>query len=723
MIKNSKYNIIFSIIFVLFLVSQFDKCVSSSHPLIDLAFGGRCTTIAVSRGASTEGPMVTHTADCSDCDFRVNKVPAMDHPEGSVRTLYEYRGPYPATVTKERGEKGTWHPDNLQGSESQLDAWGSHSVITGTIPQVAHTYAIIEGGYGMINEHQVIIGESTCAAKMWASPPSNGGKAIIEARELSRVALERTKSAREAVELMGALAEKYGFYSADWLSGGDMSLGEGGEALTVGDTKEAWVFHVLPDDTGTSAVWAAQKVPEGHVAVVANQFIIKHIDPTLLGTEQLYSSNIFEVAKRKGFWKEEDGLLHFTTTYAPARAHAPYSNRRVWRVFNLVAPSYYLPGDIDPLAVGYPFSVPVDDAVGPRDLMRIQRDHYEGTPYDMTKGLAAGPFGDPTRFDPGPNGGMTMGTVLNGSFERAIAMFRTSTTIVAQARHNLPDAVGARLWLATYNPASSSFLPLYPAGSGPLPSEYTTGSLFKYDPRSAFWNFLAVGNYAARFFNVAMPEVKIVQDALEHGSFVATEAAEKDAVRMLDNGDKKGAAHVLGEVSIDQATVIVSAWVSLLPKLITVFHDGYHAQTLDGPKITMTKLFYPEWWLEAVGYFNQKPNQIPGMIWFNSNPADADADADGHSFASHSHRDDESNIHRHHSKPVPLIVEPGPVIPAPDLVPTDHKTKVEDAQPVHGAAGGHLVWSAFMVALGAIIGGWWVRRAMCTERQETYSQI
>lgn len=129
-----------------------------------------------------------------------------------------------------------------------------------------HTFALFEAGYGIMNEYQVAIGESTCAARFWAAPTSAGGKAMIEARELSKIALERTKTAREAVQLMGDLAVKYGFYAADW-SGGDMSKGEGGEGLTVIDKEEAWVFHVLSDDTGASAVWAAQRVPDDHVSV------------------------------------------------------------------------------------------------------------------------------------------------------------------------------------------------------------------------------------------------------------------------------------------------------------------------------------------------------------------------------------------------------------------------------------------------------------------------
>lgn len=117
-----------------------------------------------------------------------------------------------------------------------------------------------------MNEHQVAIGESTCAARFWAAPTTAGGKAQIEARQLSQIALERAVTAASAIKIMGDLAVKYGFYAADW-TGGDLSKGEGGEALTVIDKNEAWVFHVLADDTGTSAVWAAQRLPDGHVSI------------------------------------------------------------------------------------------------------------------------------------------------------------------------------------------------------------------------------------------------------------------------------------------------------------------------------------------------------------------------------------------------------------------------------------------------------------------------
>jgi dipeptidase len=136
--------------------------------------------------------------------------------------------------------------------------------------QVAHTYALYEAGYGIMNEKQLAMGESTCASWFYAAPTTAGGKARVEVRELSKIALERTSNARDAIQMMGDLATDLGYYSADW-AGGDMSRGEGGEALTVIDTEEAWVFHVTSDDTGTSAVWAAQRVPEGEVSEINNE--------------------------------------------------------------------------------------------------------------------------------------------------------------------------------------------------------------------------------------------------------------------------------------------------------------------------------------------------------------------------------------------------------------------------------------------------------------------
>ena len=165
----------------------------------------------------------------------------------------------------------------------------------GTVPyDTDSTYAFIDGAYGMMNDQDLAIGESTCGARITACPCLKGGQALMDARELSLIALASVLSrlARCAVELMGGLAEAHETYGAD------ATAGEAGEALTVVDREEAWVFHVLADDTGTSAVWAARKVPDAHVAVVANQFVITTLPPEEQGSQWLASANVKDVATR-----------------------------------------------------------------------------------------------------------------------------------------------------------------------------------------------------------------------------------------------------------------------------------------------------------------------------------------------------------------------------------------------------------------------------------------
>lgn len=226
---------------------------------------------------------------------------------------------------------------------------------------------------------------------------------------------------------MGDLAMKYGFYSADWdvsASGLDAVLGEGGEALTVTDPDEAWVFHISPDPSGAKAVWVAQRVPDDHIAVVANAFVIKEVDPKNK-KDFLYSDNLWAVAEEMGWWTPESKkLLHFTKTYAPESYRPDYSNRRVWRVLSLAAPSANLSAFTDPLGMSYPFSVKVDSKLSAEDLMQFQRDHFEGTEFSLTEGLAAGPYGNPNRFDAGPVGDMTAADTFEGEFPRAISLFR-----------------------------------------------------------------------------------------------------------------------------------------------------------------------------------------------------------------------------------------------------------------------------------------------------------
>lgn len=547
--------------------------------------------------AGTKGPMVTHTADCAECDFRINKVPAADYPEGTLRPIYLLSGAYPRQVREDRGE--TWKESNLEDMPQKAE-WariGKREII-GYIPQVAHTYALLEGMYGIMNEHQVAIGESTCASKLWAAPRgSSGGKALLEASELSQIALERCDTARAAIQLMGSLAEEYGFYSAEWdtsLFGDSLPKGEGGEALTVIDKTEAWVFHIIPDDTGTSAVWVAQRVPDNHIAVVANNFIIREIEED--SDNFMYSSTIYAVAQRKGWWTPESGRLNFLKVFVPQRYHPNYCHRRVWRVFSLAAPSLVLPSTTNAFADDYPFSVEVDKQVSPETLMHWQRDHYEGTQFSTTEGLAGGPYGDPNRFDTGESLNLTAMDAKQGEFPRAISLFRTSYAIVAVAREGVPDVL-SMTWLCQYAPDMSSFFPFYVATEA-LPSAWTRGTFHQYDTAVAWWNHAAAGNYACRFYRFTIVTVRKLQDyvtALLQASLLDVEADVTHGSIPEDMVDR------ITTFTIQKGAEVNSMWKDLLPELITRYRDGYVIDGLIEAEVSIKKMFYPRWWLESVG--------------------------------------------------------------------------------------------------------------------------
>ena len=190
--------------------------VSARYQSKDQFMNDHCTTIVVGKdGTKDKSTLLTYNADCAECDWRINKVAARDWPASSMRPVYLLSGAYPRQVRDDRGV--TWSPDNLENLPQREEWMTMRGEIIGHIPQVDHTYALIEGLYGIMNEHQVSIGESTCASKLWAAPAgSAGGKALLEASELSQLGLERGKTAREAIQVMGDLAVKYGFYSADW---------------------------------------------------------------------------------------------------------------------------------------------------------------------------------------------------------------------------------------------------------------------------------------------------------------------------------------------------------------------------------------------------------------------------------------------------------------------------------------------------------------------------
>ena len=515
------------------------------------------TTIAVNRKATTIGAsVITHNNDCIQCDQRVTHVPAKDWPLGSMRPIFPLRVSYPRYL--ELPEYNIHGPEYLK-ADVDIANWNySDFKPIGYISQVRHTYGYTLGSYGIMNEKQLSIGQSTCQAKLYAfavgqNSPLTGepGKALLNIIPLTEIALERCESARCAIETIGALAEQHGFYGdITFPFSENLAKSSAGEALTIGDKEEVWMFHILPDDTGNSAVWVAQRIQEGHISVCANQFVINEID---FNDDHnfLYSKNVVDVAIRNGFYDPSTAIpFSFSAAFAIGYGVRGYESwRRVWRIFTLASPSIYLSpytNEFGTFGYGkesmlpYPFSVKVDELLSLESIKTMARDNFEGTPFSMFDGPAAGPMGDPIRYQPFSI--LTSGEVegvsysswkKNGKlFNKPISSWRTSYSHISLSRPNMLDTLGAVSWIAQYAPHHSVFIPVYAAAATTPPSMYV-GTLYKVDRGSNWWAFCLLSNYLSRWFKWTIRTIRAYQHKLETMLETKTASIEGDIAGML----------------------------------------------------------------------------------------------------------------------------------------------------------------------------------------------
>jgi len=517
-----------------------------------------CTTIGVTKGASVDGSvMVTHTCDCGTCDFRIIRTPAMDFEEGAKRACYPYLDQWPAYVGEDRGPG--WENDKFPDTEP-----------LGYIDQVPHTYAYFGSSYGMINEHQLSIGECTTAAKTYARPEK--GVRLLDISELSRIALERCKTAKEAVQLMGDLAVEYGYYG--W-----------GETLVVGDTKEIWIIEMCASPDQKSALWAAKKVPDGEVFVEANCMRIRDLDPDDPNT--MHSPNLVEICAEQGWYDPDSGeTFDWMRAVSPGEySHAYYSHRRVWRTMDRMAPSLELsPWVEDTYTREYPFSVKPDEKLSVADVIDLQRDWYQDTEFDLSEGLAAGPFGTPNRYAGGSK-------LVEGSWERAISIFRCAYVFVTQSRDYLPDPVGGVIWFGPDAPHTSAYVPFY-CGMNELPEIYERGYLKKFDRNTAGWAFNFLGNWADLKFDYMIEDMHAKQLEIEGKEFAYQPAIEKAAVSLYKQSPEL-AKEFLTNYAINNANAVVEEWWEFTDEMVAKYIDGY----VNGEGVG-----YPDWWLKEVGY-------------------------------------------------------------------------------------------------------------------------
>ncbi len=542
-----------------------------------------CSTGIVTPGASENGSMfVYHSDDGHMSDARLMYVPAADHEPGSQRPVY-----YDESAMGELSGYGSFGYNRYTGDArgpDYVNPDAPQSVPIGYIPQVAHTYGYFDANYGIMNEHQLMFGECTDGSKMDNTMP--GPSRLFYSSELSRVALERCTTAREAVALMGHLIDTYGYYGT-------------GETLPVADPEEAWVFEMVPGPKGMPSLWAAQKVPDGEIFVAANELRIRTLDAT--NPDQLFSTNLHAVATEAGWWKPEDGTLDWLETVSLGEYNHPYySLRRVWRMLDKVAPSKKLsPWVKNGYTKEYPFSVKPDKKLARQDVLDLLRDHYEDTPFDMHKGVAAGPYGCPYRIlgAEDASGDVADPTQKReGAWERPLSVYYCTYIQVSEGRKSLPDPIGGILWFGTDKPAETCFTPFY-AGITEVAEPYRTGDARVYSRNDAFWTFNFVANWAQINYRDIHAEIVAKRTELEHAAQEAIVTTDEKALELYKT-DPTAARAYLTAFSKNTANNTFTTWRSLGDLLIAKYADG----AVNTPTKMNDEIGYPKAWIETTSW-------------------------------------------------------------------------------------------------------------------------
>ncbi|HEY4787023.1 MAG TPA: C69 family dipeptidase, partial [Bacteroidales bacterium] len=366
-----------------------------------------CTNYIITKGASVDGSvMISYAADSHILYGELYYHPAMDYPVGALLDIVE---------------------------------WDTGKPL-GKIKQVRHTYNVV----GNMNEYQVAIGETTFGGREELVDTT----AIVDYGSLMYIALERSKTARQAIHVMTDLVAEYGYASE-------------GESFSVSDKNEAWILEMIGKGPGRrGAVWVARRIPDGYICGHANQSRITTF-PQNDTTECLYASDVISFAKEKGYYKGDNKDFSFADAYAPLNFEGVrFCEVRVWSMFRKVNKDMdkyfdYVKGTN--MRNRLPLWIKPDRKITLQDMMMFMRDHLEGTPLDMTKDVGAGPYGLPYRWRP-----LTWKVdSIEYCNERATATQQTGFSFVAQSRSWIPDKIGGILWFGVDDAASTVYTPMY----------------------------------------------------------------------------------------------------------------------------------------------------------------------------------------------------------------------------------------------------------------------
>ena len=495
--------------------------------------GMACTNFLVGKEASVDGStMVSYAADSYALYGFLHHSPAADYAEGAVREVKD---------------------------------WDTGKPLC-TIPQVAHTYNVV----GNMNEHQLTIGETT-----WGGRPELETGEGIDYGSLIYIALERCKTAREAIKCMTDLVAEYGYASS-------------GETFSIADPNEVWMMELIgKGKVEKGAVWVATRVPDDCIAAHANQARITTIN--FKDKENwMWSKDVVKFARKQGYYtgkKDED--FNFQEAYAPYDFSGLYvCEARVWsffrkfsddmdKYFDFASGKTFVETGGKYAGERMPLYIKPNHKVSAQELKNCMRDQYEGTPLDITQGPDAGPWNSKLRYG-------SLGFKLDSVqywFERPIATQQTAWSFVAQMRSYESAKAGGIFWFGVDDAASTVYVPMYSTITEvPECFKEGNGDMYNYSPTSAWWTYNIVANWAYTKYSAMMPDIKKVQAAWEDKFNAQVEAVDAQVAEM----DPAKATEFLTKYSCAQAQESTAAWKELGIYLFVKYLDGQERKEKDG---------------------------------------------------------------------------------------------------------------------------------------------
>lgn len=480
-----------------------------------------CTSFLVGKKASADGSaFITYNADDYGMYGRLLYLPAGKHAKGTMRRIVD----------------------------------GDTNHYLGEIAEAPETYAVM----GNINEHQVAITETTFGGRAELADSTG----IIDYVSLMAIALQRSKTAREAIKVMTTLVQEYGYASE-------------GESFSIADPNEVWILEMIGKGPGRKGtVWVAVRIPDDCIAAHANQSRIHRFN---LKDKQnvLYAKDVISFAREKGYFKGRDADFSFADAYAPADFSAiRFCEARVWSFFNHWVDGMdkyldYVDGKHIGKAEVMPLYFKPKRLFSLHDVMTSNRDHFEGTPFDITNDAGAGVYTAPYRPTP-----LTFKYEGKTYFnERPISTQQTGFTVVAQLRSNLPNAIGGILWFGNDDPNMVAYTPVYCSATR-VPECYDkdTADGVTFSWKSAFWVCNWVANMTYPRYAQLFPSVEAVRDELE--AHYATEQAkvEAEAARLYAESPTKATAY-LTDYTVQCAQDMLNRWRQLGEYLIVKYND------------------------------------------------------------------------------------------------------------------------------------------------------